>query len=425
MIDLKVLRENQALVTESCENRGNPVDLSPLAALDVKRREVIVQADELKAKRNENSGLIGKGKLEPEAKQVLILETREIGEQIKGLEGQLKEFEEEVFLAALGIPNLLDASTPIGAEETDNKLVRQWGEVPSFDFTPKHHADFAADLGIMDAPRGVKLSQSRFTLLMGFGAKLERALANFMIDLHTEQHGYLEVFPPLLVNKDTMTGTGQLPKFEEDLFKTTEGLYLIPTAEAPVTNIHRGEILPEESLPLSYCAFTPCFRSEAGSYGRDTKGYIRQHQFNKVEMVKFTKPEESFEELEKLVGHAEKVLQLLELPYQVMALCSGDIGFSAAKCYDIEVWLPSENKYREISSCSNCTDFQARRAQIRYKPTAGGKPQLLHTLNGSGLAVGRTLVAVLENYQQADGSLKIPKVLQPYMGGLTEIRSYK
>jgi len=421
MIDLKVLRENQKLVADSCQNRGNPLDLGPLAELDVQRRAVIATADVLKAKRNENSGLIGKGKLEPEAKQALILETREIGDKIKAQEAQLKEIEEQVYQTAMGIPNLLHSSTPIGLEESDNVEVRKWGAVPSFDYTPVHHADLAEALGILDAQRGVKLAQSRFTLLMGLGAKLERALANFMLDLHTDQHGYLEVFPPLLVNKETMTGTGQLPKFEEDLFKTTEGLYLIPTAEAPVTNIHRGEILPEADLPVSYCAFTPCFRSEAGSYGRDTKGYIRQHQFNKVEMVKFAHPDESFNELEKLVGHAEKVLQLLELPYRVMALCSGDIGFSAAKCYDLEVWLPSEDKYREISSCSNCTDFQARRAQIRFKPADGGKPQLLHTLNGSGLAVGRTLVAVLENYQQADGSINIPKVLQPYMGGLTKI----
>ncbi|MDT8446095.1 MAG: serine--tRNA ligase [bacterium] len=422
MIDLKVLRDAPETLADSLQRRGNDFDIKPLQALDEKRRALIAQIDELKNQRNENSQLVGKGKLEPEAKQALIAKTRELGDQIKELDQQFKEVEAALFEGALLLPNLLHESTPTGTSEEDNPEVRRWGQPRAFEFAPKHHADVADALGILDAPRGVKLAQSRFTLLKGAGARLERALGNFMIDLHSEQHGYTEVYPPLLANAETMTGTGQLPKFEEDLFKTTDGLYLIPTAEAPVTNIYRDEIVPEEQLPLYFAAFTPCFRSEAGSYGKDTKGYIRQHQFNKVELVKFAHPDHSFEELEKLVANAEKVLQLLELPYRVISLCSADIGFSAAKCYDIEVWIPSEDRYREISSCSNCTDFQARRAQIRFKPQSGGKPQLLHTLNGSGLAVGRTLVAVLENYQQADGSVVIPEVLRPYMNGLTEIR---
>ncbi|OGG99833.1 MAG: serine--tRNA ligase [Candidatus Lambdaproteobacteria bacterium RIFOXYD1_FULL_56_27] len=421
MIDLKILREEPQVVADSCAKRGFQLDLGQLAQLDRERRTLSTRNDELKAKRNESSQLVGKGKLEPEQKQKLIEETRTLGETIKGLDQSLKEVEEKVTQAALGIPNLIHSSTPVGKSELDNQEVRTWGQIPQFTFAPKHHADLGEALGILDAARGVKIAQSRFTLVRGLGARLERALAAFMLDLHTGQHGYQEVNPPLLVNAESLTGTGQLPKFEEDLFKTTGGLYLIPTAEVPVTNIYRDEVLPEEALPLYFCAHTPCFRSEAGSYGRDTKGYIRQHQFNKVELVKFAHPDHSFEELEKLVNNAERVLQLLNLPHRVVALCSGDIGFSAAKCYDLEVWLPSEGRYREISSCSNCTDFQARRAQIRFKPKDGGKPRLVHTLNGSGLAVGRTLVAILENYQREDGSVEIPEALRPYMGGLSEL----
>jgi seryl-tRNA synthetase len=321
----------------------------------------------------------------------------------------------------LVIPNILHESTPIGKSENDNVVKYTWGEIPKFSFTQKHHADLAEKLDIMDSARGVKLAHSRFTLVKKAGALLERALMNFMLDLHTKEHGYTEILPPLLVNTQTITGTGQLPKFEVDLFKTTAGLYLIPTAEVPLTGIYSNEILKEEDLPYYFTAFTPCFRSEAGSYGKDTKGYIRQHQFNKVELVKLVHPDTSYDELESLVKQAEEVLKRLELPFRVIALCSGDIGFSAAKCYDIEVWLPSENKYREISSCSNCTDFQARRSNIRFKPKDGGRTQFVHTLNGSGMAIGRTVVAILENYQNEDGSITIPKALIPYMGGLTEI----
>ncbi|OGG96554.1 MAG: serine--tRNA ligase [Candidatus Lambdaproteobacteria bacterium RIFOXYD2_FULL_50_16] len=421
MIDIKALRDNPEAFIKTVQARGNKVDLGPLLALDAKRRELIVGLDQLKAQRNENSQKVGKGGLSEQEKQALIDLTRTLGDQIKAQDPILRDLEERLEQAALVVPNLVDASVPVGQGEEENKEVARWGEPRKFDFEPKHHADLAEALGILDAARGVKLAQSRFTLVKGLGARMERALAAFMLDLHTLENGYTEVAPPLLVNAETMTGTGQLPKFEEDLFKTTSGLYLIPTAEAPVTNIHRDEVLKEEDLPIYYVSHTPCFRSEAGSYGKDTKGYIRQHQFNKVELVKFSHPDQSFAELEKMRGNAEEVLKRLELPYRVMALCTGDIGFSASKCYDLEVWLPFEGRYREISSCSNCTDFQARRAQIRFKPKDGGKPQLVHTLNGSGLAVGRTLVAILENYQQKDGSVTIPKVLVPYMGGITQI----
>ncbi len=422
MIDAKILRETPEIISASLKKRGSDIDLAPLQAMDVKRRELLVQAEALKGERNENSSKIGKKLVEGDERQALIDRTKEIGGTIKALEAQVNELEENLETALLPIPNILDDSTPEGKSEDDNPEVRKWGTPREFDFEPKHHAEVGEALDVLDAPRGVKIAQSRFTLVKGAGALLERALINFMLNLHTIEHGYFEIQPPLLVNATAMTGTGQLPKFEEDLFKTTDGLYLIPSAEVPVTNIHQDEVVKESDLPIKYTAFTPCFRSEAGSYGRDTKGYIRQHQFNKVELVKFAHPDNSDAELEDLVGNAEKVLQLLELPYRVVQLCSGDIGFSAAKCYDIEVWIPSENKYREISSCSNCTDFQARRAKIRFKPEEGGKPRFVHTLNGSGLAVGRTLVAILENYQQADGSVEIPKVLQSYMGGLTSIK---
>ncbi|MCP4755226.1 MAG: serine--tRNA ligase, partial [Proteobacteria bacterium] len=355
----------------------------------------------------------------------LIETTRELGEKIKTGDARIRELEETIHQRMLTIPNILHESTPLGASEDDNVENFRRGELPEFDFAPKHHADLADDLDILDSVRGVKLAHSRFTLVKGAAARLERALVNFMMDLHTSEFGFQEILPPLLVNGKCMTGAGQLPKFEEDLFKTTEGLYLIPTAEVPLTNIYNDEILKEDQLPIYYAAFTPCFRSEAGSYGKDTKGYIRQHQFNKVELVKFTHPERSYEELELLLKSAEEVLLRLELPYRVISLCSADIGFNAAKCYDIEVWIPSEDRYREISSCSNCTDFQARRANIRFKPKEGGKTQFVHTLNGSGLAVGRTLVAILENRQLADGSVEIPEVLIPYMGGLTKIEIKK
>ncbi len=421
MIDIKLLRSEPELIKTSIKNRGGDIDLDQLLDLDKQRREIIFELDQIKQKRNENSSLIGKGNLEAEAKKALIEETRNLGEVIKEKNAKTKELEDEIDAIAMGIPNLLHDSTPIGKSEDDNKEVHTWGDIPVFDFEHKHHADLAEKLDVLDFVRGVKLAHSRFTLVKGIGARLERALANFMLDIHTGEFGYTEMIPPVLVNTQTITGTGQLPKFEEDLFRTTEGLYLIPTSEVPLTGVFGNEIVKEESLPHYFTAFTPCFRSEAGSYGKDTKGYIRQHQFNKVELVKIVHPEKSFEELESLLKQAEEVLKRLELPYRVVSLCSGDIGFSAAKCYDIEVWIPSEHKYREISSCSNCTDFQARRSNIRFKPAEGGKTRFVHTLNGSGMAIGRTVVAILENYQNEDGSVTIPKELVPYMGGLTKI----
>ncbi len=421
MIDIKALRNNPELVVTSVKNRGGEIDIVTISNLDQKRREIVFELDQIKQKRNENSAVIGKGNVDPDEKIKLIEETRNLGETIKEKNASVKEIEDEINAIAMGIPNILHESTPIGLSEDDNIEVYTWGEIPSFDFEVKHHLDIAENLGIMDTARGVKLAHSRFTLVKKAGALLERALANFMLDLHVSEHGFMEILPPLLVNTETITGTGQLPKFEVDLFKTTEGLYLIPTAEVPLTGIYANEILKEQDLPYYFTAFTPCFRSEAGSYGKDTKGYIRQHQFNKVELVKIVHPDSSYDELESLVRQAEEVLKRLELPFRVISLCSGDIGFSAAKCYDIEVWIPSENKYREISSCSNCTDFQARRSNIRFKPKEGGKTQFVHTLNGSGMAVGRTVVAILENYQNKDGSVTVPKALIPYMGGLTEI----
>lgn len=425
MIDIKVLRNNPDAVRRSLDGRQADVDIERILEIDEKRRETVFRVDQIKQKRNANSTKIGKGKIDPDEKQALIEETRNLGEEIKSMNTQVKEYDDLLEFMMLEIPNIIHESTPVGTSEDDNIENYRVGDLPEFSFAPKHHADIAADLNILDSPRGVKLAQSRFTLVRGAGALMERALLNFMLDIHTSEHGYTEVLPPLLVNSQTLVGTGQLPKFEEDLFKTTEGLYLIPTAEAPLTNIYADEIVKEEQLPFYFTAYTPCFRSEAGSYGKDTKGYIRQHQFNKVEMVKIVHPDSSYDELESLLKQAEEILKRLELPYRVISLCSGDIGFSAAKCYDIEVWIPSEDRYREISSCSNCTDFQARRANIRFKPKVGGKTQFVHTLNGSGLAVGRTLVAILENYQQEDGSVQIPKALVPYMGGLTEISNKK
>lgn len=423
MIDIKKLRSETDEIKQSLANRKAEVNIDSIVAKDQQRRDLLFELDQLKQKRNENSSKIAKTKLEPEEKQLLIQETRSLGDQIKSGDVKLREIEENLNSTMLTIPNILDGSTPKGESEDDNIEVKKWGEIPKFEFKPKHHADLAVELDILDFVRGVKLAHSRFTLVKKAGAQLERALINFMLDIHVNEHGFQEILPPLLVNTKSMTGAGQLPKFEEDLFKTTEGLYLIPTSEVPLTNIHQDEILNEEDLPLYYTAYTPNFRSEAGSYGKDTKGYVRQHQFNKVEMVKFTHPNSSFDELEKLVSCAEVVLQRLELPYRVITLCSADIGFSAAKCYDLEVWIPSEDKYREISSCSNCTDFQARRANIRFKPTDGGKTQFVHTLNGSGVAVGRTVVAIIENYQQEDGTITVPKALVPYMNGLTKIET--
>ncbi len=425
MIDIKLLRSHPEPIQASLKNRGTEVDLQQILDLDQQRRELVFQLDQYKQKRNDNSAKIGKGKVNPEEKTALIAETREFGEKIKQGDEKIREIDEQISKTALTIPNTIHESVPFGRTEDDNLEKYKWGRIPTFSFHPKHHADLAENLDILDTVRGVKLAHSRFTLVKRTGALLERALMNLMLDIQTREHGFEEIFPPLLVNSQAMMGTGQLPKFEEDLFRTTEGLYLIPTAEVPLTNIYSNEILKEEQLPIKFTAFTPCFRSEAGSYGKDTKGYIRQHQFTKVELVKITHPEKSFDELELLLKEAEEILKRLELPYRVVTLCSGDIGFGAAKTYDIEVWIPSEENYREISSCSNCTDFQARRANIRFKPKEGGKSAFVHTLNGSALAIGRTVVAILENYQQEDGSIRIPKVLVPYMGGLTEISNKK
>jgi seryl-tRNA synthetase len=352
----------------------------------------------------------------------LIAEMKKVSQELKGLDGVVEEKEKALQEILLFIPNLPHSSVPKGTEASENAEVRRWGEIPKFDFEPKAHWDIGEDLGILDFKTGAKIAGARFTLYLDLGAKLERALINFMLDLHTKEHGYREVLPPFMVNRTTMTGTGQLPKFEEELFKI-EGLdyFLIPTAEVPVTNIHQDEVLEEEVLPLYYTAYTPCFRREAGSYGKDTRGLIRQHQFNKVELVKFAKPEQSYEELEKLVTDAEEVLKRLKLPYRVVNLCTGDLGFSASKTYDLEVWLPGQETFKEISSCSNFEDFQARRAKIRYRISGKSKTEYVHTLNGSGLAIGRTLVAILENYQQANGSVVIPEVLRPYMDGVERI----
>jgi seryl-tRNA synthetase len=421
MLDIRYLRENLAEAEARLQRRGEGIDLSCFRELDGRRRDLLLETENLKAMRNKVSDEISRLKDKSHA-QERIVEMREVSQRIKGLDDELKQVDEALQGFLLTVPNLPDPTTPIGSSEADNREVRQWGTPPGFAFQPKAHWDIGEALNILDFERGAKLTGARFVLYRGLGARLERSLINFMVDLHTRSHGYEEVLPPFMVNRETMTGTGQLPKFEDDLFRLVDPDYLlIPTAEVPVTNIHRGEILRGSDLPLCYTAYTPCFRREAGSYGKDTRGLIRQHQFNKVELVKFTHPAESAVELEKLVADAEKVLQLLKLPYRVMALCSGDIGFSAAKTYDLEVWLPGQGCYREISSCSSFADFQARRASIRFREDDKAKPEFVHTLNGSGLAVGRTLVAILENYQQEDGTVVVPEVLRPYMGGVERI----
>lgn len=419
MLDLKYLRNNYEEVKEKLAHRGEDLtDLDKFGSLDSRRRELIVEGEELKAKRNEVSKEISKLKKEKQQADHMITEMREVGDRIKELDNELKEVEDQLDLLMMSIPNIPHDSVPVGESEEDNIEARKWGEIIEFNFEAKPHWDIAVDLGILDFERASKVTGSRFVFYKGLGARLERALINFMMDLHADEHGYEEMLPPYMVNRTSMTGTGQLPKFEEDAFKIDgQDYFLIPTAEVPVTNYHREEILTTEDLPTKYVAFSGCFRSEAGSAGRDTRGLIRQHQFNKVELVKFVKPEDSYEALETLTGNAEKVLQLLKLPYRVMSMCTGDLGFTAAKKYDIEVWLPSYNTYREISSCSNFEDFQARRAGIRFRREAKGKPEFVHTLNGSGLALGRTVSAILENYQQEDGSVIIPEVLRPYMGG--------
>ena len=425
MLDIKFVRENPDLVDKSCESRQNAHwDREKFFELDEERRSVIAEVESLQAERNAVSKQIGllmrEGKKEEAetAKEQVAANKDRIAE----LDQRRGEVEEELTALVAAIPNIPDASVPYGKDDSDNPEVRKWGEPTQFDFEPKAHWDLGPELGMIDFDRGVKLAGTRFYLLGGMGARMERALINFMIDTHN-QAGFKEWWPPVITNQDSLFGTGQLPKFEEDLYHVQPDLYLIPTAEVQLTNIHRDEILDASQLPLLYTAFTPCFREEAGSAGRDTRGIIRVHQFDKVEMVKFAKPEDSMNQLESMVQEAEKILQLLGLPYHVVTLCTGDIGFSACKCYDIEVWLPSYNAYKEISSCSNCWDFQARRANIRYKDPAEFKgTRLVHTLNGSGLAVGRTMAAIMENYQNADGSVTVPEALRSYMGGIEVIR---
>ncbi|WP_346206639.1 serine--tRNA ligase [Caldifermentibacillus hisashii] len=419
MFNIKLLRENFEEVKAKLQHRGEDLgDLEKFGELDQKRRTLIVETEQLKKKRKDVSAQIAVLKKENKDAEDLVVEMREVGDQIKELDEELRVIEEELNALLLSIPNLPHETVPIGDTEDDNVEIRKWGELPQFDFEPKPHWDVATELGIIDFERAAKVTGSRFVFYKGLGAKLERALMSFMLDLHTEQHGYTEMLPPYLVNRASLTGTGQLPKFEEDVFLVEkEDYFLIPTAEVPVTNYYRDEILSAKDLPAKFAAYSACFRSEAGSAGRDTRGLIRQHQFNKVELVKFVKPEDSYDELEKLTNDAEKVLQLLGLPYRVVAICTGDLGFTAAKKYDLEVWLPSYNTYREISSCSNFEDFQARRANIRFRREPKAKPEFVHTLNGSGLAIGRTVAAILENYQQKDGRVRIPEALRPYMGG--------
>ena len=417
------------LVKKRIATRGAKIDWEEFAAVDLERREALAKWERMKEKKNQLSGEIGKlkkaaefGALRARDTTSLMQEVEQLSRAIREGEGPLAEIEKRFEKVMLWIPNLPHASVPLGTGAESNREVRRWGEIPKFDFSPKNHWEIGEELGILDFARAAKIAASRFALYYGQGALLERALINFMLDLHTRERGYREAIPPFLVNRETMTGTGQLPKFEEDLFRTADpDLFLVPTAEVPLTNIHREEVLNQEDLPIRYVAYTPCFRREAGSYGQDVRGLIRLHQFNKVELVKLTQPGNSYEELEKMVADAEEVLQRLKLPYRVVELCTGDLGFASAKTYDLEVWLPGQGTYREISSCSNCEDFQARRAQIRYRQEKKGKPVFVHTLNGSGLAVGRTVVAVLENYQQKDGSVVVPEVLRPYMGGIERI----
>ena len=417
MLDLKFVRENLDKVAEAMKNRHTEVDLDAFRKLDQERRDLLQEVEADKSMRNSVSAEISKMKKNGEDASEKILSMRTLGDKIAETDKKLKEVEQGLRDIMLTIPNMPDASVPVGKDDTENPEVRKWGEPTHFDFEPKAHWDLGEDLGILDSNRAAKVSGGRFYYYLGLGAPLEPAVYNIMVDPHTQKAGYTEVIPPYIVNRETMTGTGQLPKFHEDMYRL-EGMemYLIPTAEVPLTNYYRDEIIDGAKLPIYLTAFTPCFRAEAGSAGRDTRGLIRQHQFHKVEMVKFTKPEDSFDELEKLTHDAEGILQALGLPYHVVCLCTGDLGFSATKCYDIEVWFPAQNKYREISSCSNCVDFQARRANIRFRRDSKSKPEFVHTLNGSGLAVGRTVAAILENYQQADGSIVVPEVLRPYMG---------
>ncbi|MCL4537728.1 MAG: serine--tRNA ligase [Nitrospirae bacterium] len=416
MLDSRFVRENIDVLKKALEKRGYEIDLSEFLSLEEERLKLLKEAEELRNKRNVVSEEIGRLKKQKQDAEKLVAEMKGVSERIKETDEIIRGMEEKTGLFLLNIPNIPHESVPVGKDETENVEARKWGDPREVDFELLNHWDIAETLDIIDFERGAKIAGARFAVMKGLGARLERALMNFMLDLNTSK-GYKEIFPPILVNRESMTGTGQLPKFSEDLFRTVDPeFYLIPTAEVPVTNIHRNEILREDQLPIYYTAYTPCFRREAGSYGKDVRGLIRQHQFNKVELVKFTKPENSYEELEKLTNDAEDILQKLGLPYRVIVLCTGDMGFSSAKTYDIEVWLPGQQRYREISSCSNFEDFQARRANIRFKREGKKGTEFVHTLNGSGLAIGRTLVAILENYQQKDGTVIVPEALRQYMG---------
>jgi len=422
MLDIRYLRQNIDLVRKKLRQRGQAIDFDRFLTLDKERRDILLAVETLRNERNDASKEIGRLKKEKKDAAPLIAKMAEVSEKIKRLDDNLKAVEDDLNKFMLMVPNMQHESVPVGSGENDNVVVRLGGEKPVFKYEPKEHWEIGENLNILDFSRGAKIAGARFTLYKGMGAALERALINFMLDLHVGEHGYTEVLTPFMVNRESMTGTGQLPKFAEDLFKI-DGMeyYLIPTAEVPVTNIYREEVLEESNLPVYYVAYSPCFRSEAGSYGKDTRGLVRQHQFNKVEMVKFTKPEYSYDELEKLTANAEAVLDKLGIHYRTVNLCAGDLGFSSAKTYDVEAWMPGQNVYREISSCSNFEDFQARRASIRFRREDGGKIEFVHTLNGSGLAVGRTVVAILENYQQADGSVIIPEALRPYLRGVDRI----
>lgn len=423
MLEIKILRQDLLRVKKALQDRNEPINLDGFLQLDQKRQNLLQEIETLRCRRNSVSETIAKMKKNGEDTADLMAETRTVSNKIKDYEKSMAELDVELDGIVMHIPNIPHESVPVGKNETDNVILRQVGEPTQFSFEPQPHWTIGENLKILDFERAARITGARFPLYMGVGARLERALINFMLNLHTTEHGYVEILPPFIVNRSTMTNTGQLPKFEADLFKL-EGYdyFLIPTAEVPVTNIHQGEILDQDQLPISYTAYTPCFRSEAGSYGKDTRGLIRQHQFNKIELVKFADPENSYIELEKLLRDAETVLQRLELPYRVITLCTGDMGFSAAKTHDIEVWMPAQGVYREISSCSNFESFQARRANIRFRKKGQKGTTLVHTLNGSGLAVGRTVAAILENCQQADGSVNIPKALQPYMQGLERIQ---
>ena len=426
MLEIKFVRQNLSLVQEALKNRNASADLEIFKKSDEDRREILGQVESLRHRRNVVTQQIAEMKKSGHDADDLVKEMREVGDTIKELENSMAKLDDVLKNLLLRIPNIPHNSIPIGKDEKDNQVIRIIGDPADFDFEVKAHWDIGENLKILDFERASRITGARFPLYFGAGAKLERSLINLMLDMHTTKHGYKEVLPPFIVNRETITNTGQLPKFEEDLFKL-EGwdFFLIPTAEVPVTNIHQNEILDEDILPVYYVAYSPCFRSEAGSYGKDTRGLIRQHQFNKIEMVKFSKPENSYDELETLTDNAETILKKLELPYRVIALCTGDLGFSAAKTYDLEVWMPAQGVYREISSCSNFEDFQARRGNIRFKRRGQKGTELVHTLNGSGLAVGRTVAAILENYQQVDGYVKVPEVLKPYMGGLEVIQNEK